>query len=63
MARTESSRVPTPGTREDSLAIVRTEGRFAIDMAPDGTPSAEVVATLACRPADWRTLQQLALAA
>ena len=63
MARTDSSHARYPGTRDDALAIARTEGQLANEIAPDGTPSAEIVATLACRPADWRTLQELALAA
>src|SRR5436305_10920526 len=33
------------GTPVDFLAFARTEGRFAPHFAPDGTPSAEILAT------------------
>ncbi len=48
------------GTPVDFLAFARTEGRFAGHFGPDGTPSAEIVATQADRLANWRTLQELA---
>jgi hypothetical protein len=53
----------TDGTNNDFLAFARTEGRFASDFAPDGTPSAEMLATQADRLANWRTLRELAGAA
>jgi hypothetical protein len=51
------------GTIDDFLAFARTDGRFVDHFAPDGTPSAEILATQADRPANWRTLQELAEAA
>jgi hypothetical protein len=50
-------------TNDDFLVFVRTEGRFASPFAPDGTPSAEILATQADRLANWRTLRELAGAA
>ena len=44
----------------DFLAFARTEGRFAPHFAPDGTPTAEILATQADRLAAWRDLQDLA---
>jgi pyruvate/2-oxoacid:ferredoxin oxidoreductase beta subunit/Pyruvate/2-oxoacid:ferredoxin oxidoreductase delta subunit len=48
------------GTPVDFLAFARSEGRFAQHFAPDGTPTAEILATQADRLANWRALQELA---
>ncbi len=48
------------GNRLDFLAFARTEGRFAGHFGPDGTPSAEILATQDDRLANWHTLQELA---
>jgi pyruvate ferredoxin oxidoreductase beta subunit len=50
----------TDGSVQDFLAFARTEGRFAPHFAPDGTPTAEISATLEDRLANWRTLQEMA---
>ncbi len=47
------------GTPLDFLAFARSEGRFAPHFGPDGTPSAEIIATREDRLANWRTLQEL----
>jgi pyruvate/2-oxoacid:ferredoxin oxidoreductase beta subunit len=48
------------GTPVDFLTFARTEGRFAPHFGPDGSPTAEIVATAADRLANWHTLQELA---
>lgn len=48
------------GSPVDFLAFARTEGRFAGHFAPDGTASAEILATESDRLANWRMLQELA---
>ena len=48
------------GTPVDFLAFARSEGRFAPHFGPDGSPSAEIIATQAERLANWRLLQELA---
>jgi pyruvate/2-oxoacid:ferredoxin oxidoreductase beta subunit len=48
------------GTLLDFCAFARTEGRFAPHFAPDGKPSADILATQADRLANWRTMQELA---
>jgi len=48
------------GTPVDFLAFARTEGRFAPHFTPDGTPSAELVATQAERLESWHWLQEVA---
>jgi pyruvate/2-oxoacid:ferredoxin oxidoreductase beta subunit/ferredoxin len=48
------------GSPIDFLAFARTEGRFAPHFGPDGTPTAEIVATQADRLAGWRSLQAMA---
>lgn len=48
------------GTPVDFLAFARTEGRFAPHFTPDGTPSAEIVATQADRLESWHWLQEVA---
>ena len=48
------------GNADDFLAFARSEGRFAAHFGPDGTPSAEILATRADRLENWHTLQELA---
>jgi pyruvate/2-oxoacid:ferredoxin oxidoreductase beta subunit/Pyruvate/2-oxoacid:ferredoxin oxidoreductase delta subunit len=48
------------GTPIDFLAFARSEGRFAQHFGPDGTPSAEILATRDDRLANWHILQELA---
>jgi pyruvate/2-oxoacid:ferredoxin oxidoreductase beta subunit len=48
------------GTPVDFLTFARSEGRFAQHFGPDGTPSAEILATRDDRLANWHILQELA---
>jgi pyruvate/2-oxoacid:ferredoxin oxidoreductase beta subunit/Pyruvate/2-oxoacid:ferredoxin oxidoreductase delta subunit len=48
------------GTPVDFLTFARSEGRFAQHFGPDGTPSAEMLATREDRLANWHILQELA---
>ena len=48
------------GTPDDFLAFARSEGRFAAHFGQDGTPSEEIVATMAERLANWHALQEAA---
>ena len=48
------------GAPDDFLAFARSEGRFAAHFAADGTPTPEILATMADRLANWHTLQELA---
>lgn len=48
------------GTELDFITFARGEGRFAAHFGPDGTPSAELLATRKDRLENWRTLQQMA---
>jgi pyruvate/2-oxoacid:ferredoxin oxidoreductase beta subunit/Pyruvate/2-oxoacid:ferredoxin oxidoreductase delta subunit len=48
------------GTPIDFLTFARSEGRFAQHFGPDGTPSAEMLATRDDRLANWHILQELA---
>jgi pyruvate/2-oxoacid:ferredoxin oxidoreductase beta subunit len=48
------------GETLDFLSFARTEGRFAAHFAPDGAPTAEILATRDDRLQNWRGLQELA---
>lgn len=53
-------RYPKTGEVVDFIAFARTERRFARPFAPDGTPSAALLAAQEERLANWRRLQELA---
>ena len=54
------ARHPKTGEVIDFVTFARSEGRFAKQFHPDGSPSEALLRARADRLANWRTLQELA---